>query len=147
MAAADNKGVGKGFSETGHSGDSQTEGQTNEVRRLHEIREKPELAEVEEEEIVPGVEDKPEPPEFDKKVTGIVTSVAKGALRLNEQGQVFSYELAKDATVHYPGGVTGIMDLRPGDNLTLYLNRISSQGEDAGYRVSYIEKHTESVDR
>lgn len=88
--------------------------------------------------------------------SGIFSSFRKGVLQLNEAGQVHSYPLAHDVVVHYPGGVTGLSDLRQGDKVTLILEprnskdgtpEIGSEEVNSNFVVKRIDKHTESVDR
>lgn len=92
----------------------------------------------------------------EQRRSGIFSSFRKGVLQLNEDGQVHSYPLAQDVSVHYPGGTTGLSDLRLGDKVTLILEpRDPSDGTPANadeedhsdFVVQRIEKHTESVDR
>lgn len=107
-------------------------------QRLYEVDELPVIDEIDGEE---------------RRRTGIVSSFSDGMLRLNENGQVFSYTLAADLPVHYPGGVTGIMDLRQGDKVTLFLEPGNDDGSTTGSHVKpklivqQIKKLTESVDR
>lgn len=92
----------------------------------------------------------------ERQRSGIFSSFRKGVLQLNEDGQVHSYPLAQDVEVHYPGGTTGLSDLRLGDKVTLILEpREPNDGtpetaDEEGHSefvVKRIDKHTESVDR
>lgn len=114
----------------------QGESTSGKARRLYDVAESPALQSNDGDE---------------QQRSGIVTSFRKGVLHLNENGQVFSYPLAHDLVVHYPGGVTGLADLRQGDKVTLILeprnDSRASKKIESDFVVKRLEKHTESVDR
>jgi len=86
--------------------ESSTTGLPTAAQRAYEVTETPE---------VPARDD------AERQRTGIVSSFDNETLQLNEDGHVFSYRLAKDVSVYYPGGKTDLMDLRQGDEITVFL--------------------------
>ncbi len=103
---------------------------TPEAMRLHEIAEAPD---------VPAVKSD------QHQRTGIVSSVAAGILRLNEDGQIIDYALANDTPVHYPGGVTKVSDVRRGDKVTLVVEEQEEKSGTTKFVVTSVEKHTTSL--